>query len=193
MRYEGQQKRNRVICVARWLPQDWPEKGPALLLSTLSNFLKERPDYEAMIVGRGASLLRKATFYPRCLDGMALQLIDYLPNKELPPLLAESKISLCSSFHESFHISSFEAACCGCSIVALKSPDLPALQFLATTNGTLALEEDSKSFNTALLTEAAKWDQEQRSPESTAHRWQVETHADNVAARAFRLLQVERR
>jgi len=190
MRYANQQKRKRVICVARWLPQDWPEKGPRLLLESLAVFLSARPDYEAMIVGRGASSLRSAPFYPSGLDRGNLQLIDYLPNKELPPLLAGSNISLCSSFHESYHIASFEAACCGCSIVALQSPDLPALQFLAATNGTLASEESPVAFAEALLNEAAMWDRGLRMPHSTSMHWQNETHAENVARRAIALLRL---
>jgi glycosyltransferase involved in cell wall biosynthesis len=190
MRYANQQKRKRVICVARWLPQDWPEKGPRLLLESLTLFLSARPDYEAMIVGRGASSLRGAPFYPSSLDRRNLQLIDYLPNKELPPLLAESNISLCSSFHESYHIASFEAACCGCSIVALRSPDLPALQFLAKENGTLASRETPKAFAEALAVEAEKWDLGLRTPESAAQCWQTEAHADKVAAHALSLLSL---
>jgi glycosyltransferase involved in cell wall biosynthesis len=190
MRYQGQCKKKRVICVARWLPEDWPEKGPRLLLESLAQFLRLRPDYEAMVVGRGASSLRYANFYPKCLDSMKLQLVDYLPNKELPPLLNESNISLCSSFHESFHISSFEAACCGCSIVALKSPDLPALQFVAETNGTLALSENPKAFAQALLYEAAMWDHGFRTADSISLRWQKDTHAEKVAGRAVELLHL---
>ncbi len=190
MRYEGQPKRKRVICVARWLPEDWPEKGPRLLLESLAQFLSLRPDYEAMVVGRGASSLRHTNFYPRCLDSMKLQLVDYLPNKELSPLLAECNISLCSSFHESFHISSFEAACCGCSIVALKSPDLPALQFLAETNGTLAEKETPEVFADALFREANMWDRSLRTPDFTAKHWQAQTHAHKVAAKALALLEL---
>lgn len=188
MRYERQQKNRRVICVARWLPQDWPEKGPSLLLASLSRFLERRPGYEAIVVGRGASALPSATFYPKQLDQMRLQFVDYLPNEQLPPLLAESRISVCSSFHESYHIASFEASCCGCSVVALRSPDLPALQFLAVTNGTLAAEETPAAFATALCEEADKWDRGVRSPETTADHWQAETHADKVAGRALKLL-----
>jgi glycosyltransferase involved in cell wall biosynthesis len=189
MRYEGQRKRKRVICVARWLPEDWPEKGPRLLLESLARFLSVRPDYEAMVVGRGASLLREATFYPKCLDGMKLQLIDYLPNKDLPPLLAESNISLCSSFHESFHIASFEAACCGCSIVALRSPDLPALQFCADTNGTLAEKETPAAFADALCSEVDMWERGQRNPQETANRWKQHVHADKVGAQCIQLIR----
>jgi glycosyltransferase involved in cell wall biosynthesis len=190
MRYEGQLKRKRVICVARWLPEDWPEKGPKLLLSSLDAFLEKRPDYEAIVIGRGASALRSAPFFPRDLCCRNLQLLDYLPNKDIAPFLAESRISVCSSFHESYHIASFEAACCGCSVVALRSPDLPALQFLAETNGTLAIKETPKAFSEALVKEATKWDDELRSPSITSQQWQTETHANKVAARAVEILRL---
>jgi glycosyltransferase involved in cell wall biosynthesis len=188
MRYGGERKRKRVICLGRWLPQDWPEKGPQLLLASLDAFLEKRPDYEAIVIGRGASALRSASFFPRNPSFRNLQLLDYLPNKDIAPLLAESNISLCSSFHESFHIASFEAACCGCSVVALRSPDLPALQFLGETNGTLAAKENPASFAEALLQEADMWDRGLREPESAASKWQATTHADKVAAQALALL-----
>lgn len=188
MRYAGQQKRKQVICVARWLPQDWPEKGPKLLLASLDAFLEKRPDCEAVVIGRGASALRSAPFFPNNLFNRNLQLLDYLPNKEIAPFLAESRISLCSSFHESYHIASFEAACCGCSVVALRSPDLPALQFLADRNGTLAHKETPEAFSDALVNESSKWDEGLRRPELISQQWQAEAHADKVAARAIELL-----
>ena len=189
MRYGGQEKRKRVISVARWLPQDWPEKGPQLLLGSLDNFLSRRHDYEALVVGRGASRLREAGFYPRSLDDRSFTTADYLPNDELAPLLANARISLCSSFHESFHIASFEAACCGCTIVALQSPDLPALQHLAKDNGTLAIEEQPMAFADALMTEADLWDSGKRNSLESSVRWQQQVHADRVARQCVGLLQ----
>ena len=189
MRYGGQEKRKRVISAARWLPQDWPEKGPQLLLRALDSFLRKRPDYEALVVGRGASRLREASFYPRSLDDRSFTTVDYLPNNELVPLLANARISLCSSFHESFHIASFEAACCGCSIVALQSPDLPALQYLAKDNGTLAIEEQPMAFADALMTEADLWDSGKRNSLESSVRWQQQVHADRVARQCVGLLQ----
>ena len=189
MRYGGEEKRKRVICVARWLPQDWAEKCPKLLLKTLDIFLEKRPDYEALVVGRGASELRNASFYPRRLDELNFTTIDYLPNTEIAPLLASARISLCSSFHESFHIASFEAACCGCSIVALNSPDLPALQLLAEDHGTLAAQEKPMAFAEALMTEASSWASGKRNPLESSVRWQQQVHADRVARQCVGLFQ----
>lgn len=188
MCYEGQQKRKRVICVARWLPQDWPEKGPKILLDSLTEFLECRPDYEALVIGRGATALKTARFYSKSLNDRNIRLLDYLPNSELPPLLAKSQISICSSFHESYHIASFEAACCGCSVVALKSPDLPALQYLAQTDGTLAATESPEAFRNALCHEADLWDRAARNPVSISEHWQEETHAPYVANRLMQLI-----
>jgi glycosyltransferase involved in cell wall biosynthesis len=188
MRYNGEQKRNRIICVGRWLPEDWPEKGPKLLFESLSAFLGKRLDYEALVVGRGASALRQASFYPKHLPRTKLQLVEFVPNDKLSELFAESQISICSSFHESFHIASFEAACCGCSIVALRSPDLPALQFLAESDGTLASEETSGSFAAALDSEAAAWEGQLRNPRIISDKWGQKVHSDKVAGACLRLL-----
>ena len=188
MRYNGEQKRNRIICVGRWLPEDWPEKGPKLLFESLSAFLGKRLDYEALVVGRGASALRQASFYPKHLPRTKLQLVEFVPNDKLSALFAESQISICSSFHESFHIASFEAACCGCSIVALRSPDLPALQFLAESDGSLASEETSGSFAAALDSEAAAWERQLRNPRIISDKWGQKVHSDKVAGACLRLL-----
>ena len=123
-RYESEQKKKRVICVARWLKPDRAQKNPAMLLASLVLF----------------------------------------------------------------HLASFEAACCGCSIVALDSPDLPALQWLAASDGTLAHEAKPESFATALLAEAAKWENGHRSAKDISHRWSSELHADKAAARVLRQL-----
>jgi glycosyltransferase involved in cell wall biosynthesis len=186
--YSGEKKKNCVICVARWLQSDWAQKDPRLLLATLSLFLSNRTDYEAIVVGRGASELRRTKFYPAALDNLTIRFIDVIPNAELTKLYQESQISLCSSYHESFHLASFEAACCGCSIVALNSPDLPALQWLAESDGTLAQDETPKSFSRALLAEAGKWDRGVRSPEEISRRWTSELHADKSAARVLKQL-----
>jgi len=187
-RYESEQKRKRVICVARWLQPDQAQKNPATLLASLALFLSRRPDYEAVVVGRGASDLRHTKFYPNQLNHLPLKFIDAIPNTELTTLYKESRISFCSSYHESFHLASFEAVCCGCSIVALNSPDLPALQWLAASDGTLAHEARPESFATALLAEAEKWDHDERSAEDISHHWSSELHADRAAARVLRQL-----
>lgn len=187
-RYESEQKKNRVICVARWLKPDQAQKNPAMLLASLALFLSRRHDYEAVIVGRGANDLRKTTFYPAELNDLPVRFVDAVPNTELTTLYKESRISFCSSHHESFHLASFEAACCGCSIVALDSPDLPALQWLAESDGTLAEEEKPESFARALLDEAAKWNNDHRSARDISHRWSSELHADRAAARVLRQL-----
>lgn len=187
-RYKSEQKKKRVICVARWLKPDRAQKNPTMLLDSLALFLSRRPDYEAVVVGRGASELKLASFYPRELDHLPVTFIDAIPNTELTTLYKESRISFCASYHESFHLASFEAACCGCSIVALNSPDLPALQWLAASDGTLAHEAKPESFAKALLAEAEKWHHDQRSGEDISRHWSSELHADRAAARVLRQL-----
>jgi glycosyltransferase involved in cell wall biosynthesis len=187
-RYKSEQKKKRVICVARWLKPDWAQKNPAMLLASLALFLNRRSDYEAVVVGRGASDLKHAAFYPRQPNHLPITFIDAIPNAELTTLYKQSRISFCSSYHESFHLTSFEAACCGCSIVALDSPDLPALQWLAESNGTLAKWEKPESFAEALLVESEKWDRNHRCAEDISRHWTSELHADKAAARVLRQL-----
>jgi glycosyltransferase involved in cell wall biosynthesis len=184
-RYDGEQKKKRVICVARWLKPDWAQKDPAMLLASLAFFMNRRPDYEAVIVGRGASDLRQAKFYPHELDHLPITFIDAIPNAELTTLYKESRISFCSSCYESFHLASFEAACCGCSIVALDSDDVPALQWLAETDGSLAVNESPGAFAKALLQEAAGWDSGKRDPKQIASKWTTELWSNQAARRVI--------
>lgn len=186
--YQGERKRKRVICVARWHPQDWAQKNPKLLLLSLASFLERRRDYEALIIGRGASNLRQARFYPASLDDLPLRFIDAIPNEDLTTLYKESRISLCTSYHESFHLASFEAACCGCSVVALDAHDVPALQWLANSDGTLAAAETPTSFSDCLNEEAEAWEAGNRDPFLTSQKWCSLLHASKSAARVVEQL-----
>jgi len=186
--YGGERKKKRVICVARWRKQDWAQKNPSLLLQSLASFLDKRRDYEAVVVGREATKLKQTGFYPAILDKLPITFIDALPNADLTSLYRESRISLCSSYHESFHLASFEAACCGCSIVALDSEDVPALQWLAETDGALAQKESPRAFSNALVAEAAEWERGSRTPEDIARRWTTELWASHTARRVVRQL-----
>ena len=186
--YQGERKRTRVICVGRWYQEDWAQKNPKLLLLSLASFLGRRPDYEAIIVGRGAKDLRRLWFYPTALDELPLRFIDAIPNKELTTLYKESRISLCTSYHESFHLASFEAACCGCSIVALDSHDVPALHWLAQSNGTLASAESPASFSDALVKEVEAWETENRIPYLASQKWCNLLHSTKSAARVVEQL-----
>ena len=189
--YDGEEKRKRVVCVARWRKQDWAQKNPGILLSSLAAFLARRTDYEAFVVGRGATELKHAKFYPAALDNLPVRFLDAIPNSELPSLYRQSRISFCSSYHESFHLASFEAACCGCSIVALDSDDVPALQWLAETDGTLAEKESAHSFAEALAREAAAWDTGAREANKTATRWTSELWASRAARRVVHQLRMD--
>ena len=183
--YGGEAKKKRVICVARWLKHDWAQKNPAMLLPTLALFLGKRPDYEAIVVGRGAGQLRHTKFYPPALNSLRINFVDAIPNTELTVLYRESQMSFCSSYHESFHLASFEAACCGCSVVALDSPDLPAVRWLAGNSGTLASAESPLRFAEALVEEAEVWDANAREPRSISIRWCNELHANQTASRVL--------
>jgi glycosyltransferase involved in cell wall biosynthesis len=183
--YEGEEKQKRVVCIARWRRQDWAQKNPAILLSSFALFLSHRPDYKALVVGRGASELRHATFYPTALDNLPVRFVDSVPNSELPSVYKQSRISFCSSYHESFHLASFEAACCGCSIVALDSDDVPALRWLAETDGSLAANESPDAFAEALLHEAAGWDSSHRDPRQIAAKWTSKLWSSQAARRVM--------
>jgi glycosyltransferase involved in cell wall biosynthesis len=183
--YDGEEKRKRVVCVARWRRQDWAQKNPAILLSSLASFLARRPDYEALVVGRGATELKHERFYPAALENLPVRFVDAVPNSELPSVYKQSRISFCSSYHESFHLASFEAACCGCSIVALDSDDVPALRWLAETDGSLAANESPDAFAEALLHEAAGWDSSHRDPRQIAAKWTSKLWSSQAARRVM--------
>jgi len=179
--YLGEPKSNMVIAVGRWTSADW-QKNPELHIRVLTGFLEKHPDYRAVIVGpvdtKFEFLARSASESVRS----RLILTGRLTNEQTLRLFAEAKISVALTRHESFHIPTGEALCCGCSIVSYPSLMIPSMDyFMQNSDGTMASSENVMSILGALNTEVALWQNGFRDPLQISSFWQKRLHSSQVA------------
>ena len=179
--YLGEPKSNMVIAVGRWTSADW-QKNPELHIKVLTRFLEKHLGYKAVIVGsidpRFQLLVQNL---PKSVQSRLL-LTGRFTNEQTIRLLAEAKISLALTRHESFHIPTGEALCCGCSIVSYPSLMIPSMDyFMQNSNGTLASSESVTSILKALDTEVALWQNGFRDPVLISSFWQRRLHSSQVA------------
>lgn len=188
MQYNGQRKRPLVVSVARWHREDWRQKNPRLLMQTLALVLQENPEVTGQVVGRMEEEIK--TEFLRTVGPHRNRLIlsGRIPNPDLVPLLQSAQISLCTSNHESFHIASAEALCCGCSVVAPDLPELPSLRwFTGESCGQLA-EKSPERLAQGVTEELRLWRNHQRDASHIGSLWGGRLHADRVAERILHLL-----
>lgn len=183
MVWNGEAKAKRVLCVGRWHKEDHHQKDPHTLLQVLAAFLRERPDWSAEVIGRGASQLSASAKNTSMADlGQRLCYTETLDRPTLRKHYAMSSILLCPSRFESFHISSAEALCCGCSVVVADHPLLASTGWFTTRDsGTLAKSRRPMDLLAALLTEARLWDSGLRSGLTISSAWSADLHASSVA------------
>ncbi len=182
MTYAGEAKENRVICVGRWMAEDIHQKDPATLLAALRRFLESKPDWRAQIVGRGSvDLASSVTRWPAdILD--RLEFTNAVGREELRGLYLKSRVLLCPSRFESFHISSAEAVCCGCSVVVADHPLLSSTNWFASAgSGTLAQSRSPRALASCLLSETDAWSDGRRDPHAISAFWSGQLHAAGVA------------
>jgi glycosyltransferase involved in cell wall biosynthesis len=179
----GGSKQNKVLCVGRWEAADAAQKDPVKLLSVLKPFLSANPSWSAEIVGRGGEELRGSClgWKPGILDRMVFTAA--VSREELLEKYRASKIHLCPSRFESFHIASAEAVCCGASVVVGNHPLLASTSWFTTReSGTLAADLGVPALTAALTDEAAAWEKGKRDPAIISTTWQTALHAHHVAS-----------
>jgi len=175
-------KMRKVLVVGRWLAEDKVQKDPELTMAVLDRFLHQYGDWIAEVVGRGSSGLEVLTgkWSPECRA--RLTLTEAVPRDQLVIRYQQSRILLCCSRFESFHISSAEALCCGCSIVVADHPLLASTGWFTTRNsGTKAHQRSLHALQDALVSDASAWENNQRDPQQIAHHWARILHAKMVA------------
>ena len=185
--YRGESKQKRVLVVGRWGPEDAVQKDPHLTLDVLGKFLDKMPGWTAEIVGKHSETHTPliASWSQNTRD--QLTLTNFLEHSALRERYATSSILLCASRYESFHISSAEAVCCGCSIVLGAHPLLASTAWFTTLDsGTLAPSRSSSDLVEALILEAHRWETGDRSGESIAVAWAQRLHAPMMAKELLR-------
>lgn len=181
-RYNGEPKQNRVLCVGRWLLEDQYQKDPDTLIQVAQGFLESKPNWDFEIIGRGSKTLLW------CLEGMPeslkrrLILTERLERDELHKHYVDSRILFCPSRFESFHISSAEALCCGCSVVVADHPLLASTGWFTTRDsGTLAASRKPSDLLEALQLEVTAWETGNRSAQAISSNWSADLYAPCVA------------
>ena len=99
------ERRQRIVGVGRW---DAHQKDFPLFLRTVSAFLKDHPDWDAVIVG---GILERMERHRGLLAAEVRERVKFtgpIPHTELAGHLYSSRILLVTSKHESFHIGAAE-------------------------------------------------------------------------------------
>ena len=179
--YRGKPKQNLVVALGRWTASDW-QKNPKLHIQILSLFLEKHLDFKAVIAGPFDPTFEALLASLRPDIRSRLTLTGRLPNEQVLKILDEAKISIALTRHESFHIATGEALCCGCSIVTYPSLMLPSMQyFMENGDGTMAKSINPADILHALDVEADLWHSGLRDPFQISVFWQRRLHASNVA------------
>lgn len=181
MVYSGEKKQKLICAVGRWSKTD-AVKRPKLLVDCLRSVLGKFPDYSAAIIGHYDHDFKELVDKLPEEITKRIKLYGQLSSKETGEVFCRSRVSLCTSLSESFHIASAEALCCGCSVVSCNSPYLPSFDYFVTkSSGTLADNETSRSLSRALIRELNCWENNKRNPEALSCYWTSRLHAANVA------------
>jgi len=179
--YRGKPKQNLVVALGRWTASDW-QKNPELHIQILSLFLEKNIYFKAVITGPFDPTFEALLTPLRPDIRSRLVLTGRLPNEQVLKILDEAKISIALTRHESFHIATGEALCCGCSIVTYPSSMLPSMQyFMENGDGTMAKSINPADILHALDVEADLWHSGRRDPFQISVFWQRRLHASNVA------------
>jgi glycosyltransferase involved in cell wall biosynthesis len=183
MQPPAEAKQPMVLVVGRWFAEDTAQKDPRLTMAVIGDFLKARPAWTAEVVGRGCDSLNPFTRGWEPETRSRLTLTEALPREELVSRYQRSRILLCCSRFESFHIASAEALCCGCAIVVADHPLLASTTWFTTRDsGTLAPRRTTAALTAALLEETGAWDAGRRNPSGIAGRWCATLGFREVAA-----------
>lgn len=181
MRWDGTPKEKQVCIVGRWTRGDWV-KNPSLMVNTLGLILARHPDHRAVAVGTTDYLVKNLVRQLPAQIRNRLILTGRLSQPEVSAIYRTSRISLCTSFSESFHISSAEAICAGCSVASYASTYLPNLPYYASEHsGTIAASRTPELLAHAVSHEIEQWDAGNRDPAAISAFWTSRLHADKVA------------
>ena len=179
--YDGTSKEPMVIAVGRW--NDEEQKRGSLLLRTMEE-VWTRHLIPFHIFGTLSPSFENWVNALSHDHASCVTLHGLVPNAQLVDWYRRAQISLCTSFHESTHISSAEAICCGCSVVAPPLSSVSCCQWYASeSSGTIAAKDTPKSFADAVLGELSSWESGHRDPVSISHIWTNRLHATESARR----------
>jgi hypothetical protein len=180
---EGVQRQDHVVAVGRW--DDFGQKRPDRLRKLIGEVLTARETTCFSIIGRIDETMLE---WHESLSGgwrERVTLHGSLDHAEIIAIYQRSRVMVCCSDFESFHISSAEALCCGMTVVSWRSPSLPSLRWFAS-GGSGVLAEASGMMGSCLVRELQRWDRGEPDAAGIARRWSGLCHAGAVAARMLK-------
>ncbi|RYD22084.1 MAG: glycosyltransferase family 1 protein [Verrucomicrobiaceae bacterium] len=180
------EKIRQVACVGRW--QDELQKRPALMQDVIQPLVTGDADIRVEIAGTITPGLEN---WHACLPENQRERVILRGRLERGPLvdmLRRSQVFYSPSAFESFGIAAGEALCCGCSVVAGRSPSMAAFEwFVSKDSGRLAEQDDKAGHLTALRDELACWSGGGRDATVISREWSHLLHEHEVAARVLGL------
>jgi glycosyltransferase involved in cell wall biosynthesis len=172
-------RERHVIAVGRW---DAPVKRPELLAAVIRICLNRDRAVSFTIVGGGNEIFTELQKSLAPDAASRIELKGIVSNEELVALYRRSRTLICTSAYEGYHISSAEALCSGCSVVAPRHPLLPALEWYASRNsGSLAAADSAGSLADALFLELDAWDAGMRAAYEISRDWRAILSATQVS------------
>ena len=183
---DPQQAKERLcVAVGRWYDA---QKDTHLLLATIHQVLAADTGVSMEIYGAPTPLME--SWHLNLADGMRrrVYLQGVVPNAELRRALTRSRVLLCSSLYESFHIAAAEALCCGCSVVGPDVPEIPSMNWFTDGPFGRMAERTADGLARAVLAELADWDGNRRDAGEISAHWCQLLHAPRVAARILELV-----
>ncbi len=184
-------KSRQIVCIGRW--DDRLQKRTLLMQAVIQKLLARDSGVHVEMLG---NLTAELQAWHNSL-GADLQTRVYLrghvDRTSLARILRRSRIFYSSSAFESFGIAAAEALCCGCSVVAGKSPSMASFEwFVSNGSGLLADTDDAQGHLAALEDELTRWDKGNRNAGAISKSWTALLHADRIAARVLALRQTAR-
>lgn len=187
MSWSGTPKLKQVVAIGRW--DDIRQKDTPFLIATIRRCLDADPKIRFVVFGSLPSKYHEQLLQLSTRNDGRIRMMGVVPNADLAPFLQSSEICLCTSTHESFHIASAEALCCGCSIVAPDSPSLPSFHWFAKEPfGRLAVRTPT-AMSHAVIAEAAAWNDGRRDAGTISTIWQTNVGVQSVVRQIIDLYQ----
>jgi glycosyltransferase involved in cell wall biosynthesis len=171
-------KQNIVVSHGRW--DDYKVKNTPVMAETIVEFLKNRPEYKAVIFGSGIERVKELIAGAPQEVKDRIELSGYIEHQKVKGILSNAKMLFVPSRWESFSIAAAEALCTGCSIVGTPAE---ALQYLSMQgfSGTTSATFEKDAILAALLEDALKWDNGDYEPEKTAAFWRAKLNRKTIA------------
>lgn len=179
-------KIRQVACVGRW--QDHRQKRPALMQTVVRQLVTGDDRVRVEIAG---SITPGLAAWHESLPGHLRERVALRGRLERGPLmdmLRRSQVFYSPSAFESFGIAAGEALCCGCSLVAARSPSMAAFEwFVSKDSGRLAEHDEPATHLEALRDELDCWNDGGRDAAAICKEWGHLLHEREVASRVLEL------